>query len=237
MVKSLFRSESLSPPQLRLPPFNSLFAMQAQSRQLNEKVIGTLEAELEKQTEIEMRIRKLSKEIEALSSDESSHSEVCSESPLMNSLSVVLDSFPFKLELAETLMSHFVKGKYFDLKLEMTGSPGVLPWAILIEISAYTSDSPPKQIFKNLAGDPIFNGEQRAFLQYSSLLKKWGASFKLRLNEVTSRFKDGWIFLVVQAFGSKHSSLIKPLIIEPVVVKAKVNPNRVRRRSRVKPAQ
>jgi len=221
MVKRLFHSGSLTSPQLRLPSFDFLLSQQAHPRQLSERVTATLEAVLEKQTELEKRTLELSRQIEALNSNKPSHSEeVCSVSLLMNSLSESHDNFPLRLELDEPLRNPLCKGKYFDLKVGMTGS-AALPWAIPIEVLAYTSDSPPQRIIKNMIGGPFFRGERQGILQYDLLSKTWEASFKLQMNEVTSHFRNGWIFLVVQACKSEHSSMIKPLIIEKIVIKAK----------------
>lgn len=115
---------------------------------------------------------------------------------------------------------------------------------IPLTIGIYSSENPPKYIDANTAG----NGIPLGALSYLSLignkilkgfiekdLVNGSATFdKIQIKEVTSHFRNGWIFFVVYPKVNKNSNVllsgnnvvvnsqqIKPLIIEKVIVKAK----------------
>jgi hypothetical protein len=102
---------------------------------------------------------------------------------------------------------------------------------IYLEVSLYTEDIPPLQIKTTTSGQsilkggcdrPLFDGE---------------ASFqKLQIKEVTSHYRNGKVFLVVQPCQQNYTAQVKkektasyvdydqiePLIISDVSVKAKI---------------
>jgi len=102
---------------------------------------------------------------------------------------------------------------------------------IPLTLSIYTCENPPKYIDSNTAGNKIFKG----FTEKD--LVKGSASFeKIQIKEVTSHFRNGWIFLVIHPKITTNASSnvylgregvfvqpekIKPLVLEKVIVKAK----------------
>jgi hypothetical protein len=120
----------------------------------------------------------------------------------------------------------------FSVKLvDKAGKPVENSNKIPLTLSVYTCENPPKYVDSNTAGNKIFKG----FTEKD--LVKGGAGFeKIQIKEVTSHFRNGWIFLVVHpklntnansnVFQSKDGLLIdsqkiKPLILDKVIVKAK----------------
>ncbi len=114
---------------------------------------------------------------------------------------------------------------------------------IPLAIGIYSSENPPKYIDSNTAGN--FLEEISINLIGNKILKGYiekdltsgTATFdKIQIKEVTSHFRNGWIFFVVYPKINKSSSnptllngngqvidasKIKPLILEKVIVKAK----------------
>jgi len=100
---------------------------------------------------------------------------------------------------------------------------------IPLTIGIYSSENPPKYIDANTAGNKILKG----FIEKD--LVNGSATFdKIQIKEVTSHFRNGWIFFVVYPKVNKNANVllsgsnvvvnsqqIKPLIIEKVIVKAK----------------
>jgi len=108
---------------------------------------------------------------------------------------------------------------------------------IPINIGIYSSENPPKYIDSNTAGNKILKGFTEKDLVNGS------ATFdKIQIKEVTSHFRNGWIFFVVYpkingaSAGSNviingngtvvNASEVKPLILEKVIVKAKKTKDR-----------
>ncbi len=102
---------------------------------------------------------------------------------------------------------------------------------IPLTIAIYTSENPPKYVDVNTSGNKILKG------MIDKDLVDGAVTFdKIQIKEVTSHFRNGWIFFVVQpkSSGNVLNNLIdmtngvminpqnvKPLIIEKMVVKAK----------------
>jgi hypothetical protein len=109
---------------------------------------------------------------------------------------------------------------------------------ITMGIAIYSSEVPPKLIALNTSGNKVFKGLTENDMAHGEV------SFsRFQINEVTSHFRNGWVFLVmypkfqpnakVSAGGFMENqnatpgsfvvdpALIKPLIIEKVTVKAK----------------
>ena len=95
--------------------------------------------------------------------------------------------------------------------------------------SIYSSETPAKQVEFNTAGNCILKGHAGRFFEQGEC-----SIDKLQIREVTSHFRNGWIFLVVKPAGlSKGEGVlnkelgaidveqIEPLIIDNVVIKAK----------------
>jgi len=100
---------------------------------------------------------------------------------------------------------------------------------IPLTIGIYSSENPPKYIDSNTAGNKILKG----FIE-KDLINGQATFEKIQIKEVTSHFRNGWVFFAVYPKlpqGSNPSSTgnglvvsgqkIKPLILEKVIVKAK----------------
>jgi hypothetical protein len=95
-----------------------------------------------------------------------------------------------------------------------------------MSLAIYTCENPPKFIEKNTAGQKMLKG----FVDQSLLMGLCNFE-KVQIKEVTSHYRDGWIFLVaipcMTPLGANKTDCfidftsIKPLVIEGVVVKAK----------------
>jgi hypothetical protein len=99
---------------------------------------------------------------------------------------------------------------------------------IPLSLALYSSENPPKFIEKNTAGNKILKG----YIEQS--LHQGICRFeKIQIREVTSHFRNGWVFIVIipcmTPLGSALSSAdsyidytkIEPLVLDKVVVKAK----------------
>lgn len=99
---------------------------------------------------------------------------------------------------------------------------------IPLSLALYSSENPPKFIEKNTAGQKILKG----YIEQS--LHQGLCRFeKIQIKEVTSHFRNGWVFIVIipcmTPLGSAVTSAdsyvdytkIEPLVLDRVVVKAK----------------
>jgi len=97
-----------------------------------------------------------------------------------------------------------------------------------LSLALYSSENPPKFIEKNTAGQKILKG----YIEQS--LNQGICRFeKIQIKEVSSHFRNGWIFIVIipsmTPLGSASTSSetyvdytkIEPLVLEKIVVKAK----------------
>jgi len=101
---------------------------------------------------------------------------------------------------------------------------------IPLSIGIYSSENPPKYIDSNTSGNKILKG----FIE-KDLVHGTATFEKIQIKEVTSHFRNGWIFFVVYPKAAAGGNLvtvdgnlnfvsgqkIKPLVLEKVVVKAK----------------
>jgi len=102
---------------------------------------------------------------------------------------------------------------------------------IPLTLAIYTSENPPKFIDVNTSGNKIFKG-----LIDKDLVDGAVTFDKIQIKEVTSHFRNGWVFFVVYPKTSGvvlnnfvggpsgimvNHQQVKPLVLEKVVVKAK----------------
>jgi len=107
---------------------------------------------------------------------------------------------------------------------------------IPLTLAMYTSENPPKFIDVNTAGNKVLKG-----MIDRDLIDGVARFDKIQINEVTSHFRNGWVFFVVYPKGSGvalnnfvtdngmtaiSSQQIKPLVMEKIVVKAKRSKDR-----------
>ena len=88
---------------------------------------------------------------------------------------------------------------------------------IPIHVRIYSAETPPKRLEVNLNGTELVQGKTDAIMSYDVKEGVHTANFKLKINEVTSRMQNGWIFLVVVSDVGR----IKPLIVERLIIMAK----------------
>ena len=77
-----------------------------------------------------------------------------------------------------------------------------------------------------MRGFDLFKGSQHTQLSYDPTTCTHRGSLKVRFNEVTSHFKNGWVFLAVLPDENNEDLeltglTVRPLIIEQFVSKAK----------------
>lgn len=142
--------------------------------------------------------------------------------------------FPYQLILKSDLGLPLYRERNFKFTVVLTdkkGNPIENSNRIPLTIGIYSSENPPKYIDSNTAGNKILKG----FIEKD--LVNGSATFeKIQIKEVTSHFRNGWVFFVVypKLTGNSTNNVmlngngafvqnnkIKPLILEKVIVKAK----------------
>jgi len=138
--------------------------------------------------------------------------------------------FQYQLVLKSDLALPLYRERNFKFTVMLTDKNGNLVQSaqrIPLTIGLYSSENPPKFIDLNTAGNKILKGFVDKQLVNGSVTFD-----KIQIKEVTSHFRNGWIFLVVYPKTSSNSingmngqaiscQNIKPLVLEKVVVKAK----------------
>ena len=139
--------------------------------------------------------------------------------------------------------------RFTVLLVDKNGNPVENSNRIPLTIGIYSSENPPKYIDANTSGSIpsyishlilyIGNKILKGFIEKD--LVNGSATFeKIQIKEVTSHFRNGWVFFVVYpkvvSVGSNSillngqnivsPSKIKPLILEKVIVKAKKSKER-----------
>jgi len=102
---------------------------------------------------------------------------------------------------------------------------------IPLTLAIYTSENPPKFIDVNTAGNKVLKG-----MIDRDLVDGVARFDKIQINEVTSHFRNGWVFFVVypkksgvalnnfvggNGMAAINYQQVKPLVMEKIVVKAK----------------
>eukprot|EP01016_Furgasonia_blochmanni_P041968 TRINITY_DN5524_c0_g3_i1.p1 TRINITY_DN5524_c0_g3~~TRINITY_DN5524_c0_g3_i1.p1 ORF type:complete len:500 (-),score=132.63 TRINITY_DN5524_c0_g3_i1:172-1671(-) len=142
---------------------------------------------------------------------------------------------PYKYQLV--LSAEFPRPLYrernfkFNLKLiDMKGNRIENSNRITLNLALYNTENPPKFIETNTSGNKILKGSLE-----KELVNGLATFERIQIRDVTSHFRNGWLFIVVLPAQNKSASsfvanqnhniveseLIKPLVIEKVVVKAK----------------
>lgn len=142
--------------------------------------------------------------------------------------------FPYQLILKSDLALPLYRERNFKFTVVLTdkkGNPIENSNRIPLTIGIYSSENPPKYIDSNTAGNKILKG----FIE-KDLVNGTATFEKIQIKEVTSHFRNGWVFFVVypKLTGANSTNVllnangtfiqnnkIKPLILEKVIVKAK----------------
>ena len=121
----------------------------------------------------------------------------------------------YRLELVSEMPSPAYKERSFSLMLQIVNKMGekvCLPESLNFKVMLFTTENPPKVMKINTSGDKILKGITEAQGNSTIFFRK------LAVKEVTSHFRNGCFFFVVT---TKDSKMIRPLIIENFVVKAR----------------
>lgn len=147
----------------------------------------------------------------------------------------------FAIELSGILPNPVCKGKYFTFKVKISNNTETqfpMNLALRVMMNIYSAEIVPKLITVNMNGRNILKGSNEVDLKYDPIEAAHVGSFKVQLNEVTSHFRNGWVFLVVQPVPSdfllQTGFMVSPLVIEHLVSKSKeVTCDRWRAKGRV----
>lgn len=141
--------------------------------------------------------------------------EVVTASQLQKAIYSHNSDYTYSLQLLSEIPNPAYKERAFSLFLQIVNNNDekvVLPDIRNFEILLFSTESPPKQMKTNTAGDKILKGTVEAQGNSSIFFRK------IAVKEVTSHFRNGCFFFVVHA---KDSPDIKPFIVENFVVKAR----------------
>jgi len=159
--------------------------------------------------------------------------ETATTDNLLNMLYGKNQNFNYQLIIKSNLSLPLYRERNFKFTLLLTDQDGNQinnTNRIPLTIAIYSSESMPKFIDANTSGNKILKG----FIE-KDLINGSVTFEKIQIKEVTSHFRNGWIFFVVYPkFASNNSSVmnsakgnfinsqqIKPFVLEKVVVKAK----------------
>lgn len=202
----------------------------------NTNLWGGICSTLKKQNQmLKSLLKHLSELEEGVKSARSFKRERPESQPEANSDSLNLDevyskNYDFALKLATDMKNPLCKGKYFNLNVCLKSLKKMsfpTKEKLNIQINMYSSENPPKIITRNMLGQKIMKGHTKTQLEYDSKSKTHVASFKIQINEVTSHFIKGCVYLVVTALDKDSKILemngfkLRPLIVSNLVVKAK----------------
>ncbi|CAG9315568.1 unnamed protein product [Blepharisma stoltei] len=145
--------------------------------------------------------------------------ESTSSRSLLSTLCGSTAEFQYSIKLTSEIPSPVFKERAFTLTaqiVDLQGNEVQLADHVQFKIMLFTSENPPKVLTINTSGDKIMRGTVE--VESSSQI----VFSKIVIKEVTSHFRNGCFFLVVNPVGMPS---IKPLIIDNLVIKArKVNP-------------
>jgi len=162
------------------------------------------------------------------SSREAATSEI-----LFNQLYGAKQDFQYQLVFKNELSLPLYRERNFKFTVMLADKDGNLVKnsnRIPLTIAIYTSENPPKFVDVNTSGNKILKGMIDKDMVDGSVTFD-----KIQIKEVTSHFRNGWVFFVVYPkttvlfnpimSGANallvNSNQIKPIVLEKVVVKAK----------------
>ena len=207
---------------------------------------GFMEQIVTRNKDLYSKLNELKREIKQLQGQCNSSEEVEGQTAELPSKESVLDvvsseeqAYSWSLELDGQLPEPLCKGKYFQFKVKLvpTSSDSFpVEERIQLSVSIYSAEKTPRPIVVSMAGGPLVKGYPESMLSYSPSDKCHVAYFKIQICEVSSHFRNGWVFLVIQPkyTGGEDSmvSQIRPLVIENVVVRAKeISTKRLKKKS------
>jgi len=159
--------------------------------------------------------------------------EIATTETLLNHLYGPKQDFQYQLVFKNELSLPLYRERNFKFTVLLTdkeGNPVKNSNRIPLTLAIYTSENPPKFVDVNTSGNKVLKGMTDKDLVDGSVTFD-----KIQIKEVTSHFRNGWVFFVVYPKGTMtlnplmagansviiNSTQIKPLVLEKVVVKAK----------------
>ena len=141
-------------------------------------------------------------------------------------ISFKIQEFSLKLKLKEALCMPLCKGKYFRFQVQMMNpsNMNLLQCEVIkLEAKLYNTIRPCREITKSMNGADILEGTKRVELRFDSTTCCHVASFKLKINDLSTNFAG--ICLSIQDcdsdFIQRSGLAIKPLIIQNLDIKSK----------------
>jgi hypothetical protein len=146
--------------------------------------------------------------------------ELTTPSQLLLTLTGPEASYPYVLRLIDPIPKPVYKERAFSFSVDVVDSSGkniIFMESLILDIFLYTADNPSKRVEISTAGEKIIR-----FIceNFDGTLLKFR---KVCVQEVTSHYRNGSLLLVVTC---KNNRLIKPLIIEDFIVKARKIPSK-----------
>ncbi|CAG9311467.1 unnamed protein product [Blepharisma stoltei] len=132
-------------------------------------------------------------------------------------------NFQFSLKLASGVTIPVCKKKTFVVSVDLKINTDVhldKSFKIELEAALYLAENPPVKLTVSKAGKPPLIGNTKTVLCWNQKKNCFSANFKLKANEVSSHYRNGWFFLVIMP-ENNASFDIKPLVIDNFNVKAK----------------
>jgi len=159
--------------------------------------------------------------------------EIATSETLLNHLYGPKQDFQYQIVFKNELSLPLYRERNFKFTVLLTdkdGNPVKNSNRIPLTLAIYTSENPPKFVDVNTSGNKILKGMIDKDLVDGSVTFD-----KIQIKEVTSHFRNGWVFFVVYPKATMtlnplmagantliiNSNQIKPLVLEKVVVKAK----------------
>ena len=138
---------------------------------------------------------------------------------LINLLNSEKNDFSYFIRLLTAPPKPAYKERAFTFSVEIidhSGEISSLSKSLILELSLFTSESPPKKVELNTSGQKVL----KFICDYD------GESFfcfkKVFVHDVTSHYRNGALMLVV----TSNLDTLKPLIIEDFIVKARKIPSK-----------
>ena len=227
---SIFAPFPTFPPNSLTPLEHKLFQSLKSQGQAMKQIISENQSLYAKLIELKKDIALLQAQCRGGNQEEEAQSDKPSIENVVDLVCRGRLEFGWSLQLIKELSNPLCKGKYFHFKVKLVPlGDAVFPSEerVQLMVAVYSAETPPKPILHNMTGGAMLKGYPESMLSFDSKEACHIALFKVQLNEVTSHFRHGWIFLVVQPKYNHADSFdalgqnIKPLVVDNLVIKAK----------------
>lgn len=168
-------------------------------------------------------LQSISSNIDFLTSPSSqNHFELSSPSQILSAISTN-SQYQYSLKPLVHISDIQYKDRNFSLKFEIVDdkdSQVVLPDKEKFILGIFTADYPPNELIINTSGDKVLKGNCEI---YASHIVEFS---KICICEVSSHFRNSVFYLVIK---SENDSLVQPLVIPNLMVKARKKPNKAKK--------